>query len=205
MRAEGSGDTEGFGCPKSVDPHHFRVEVPPGRDGVVLIAEHYGIKAGIRGAPEVAPRCYLPRRVWGRIADDVKRDFNERLRAKKMKPGRWLAGSNKVERLLGKELLVLAWAVEKASSRLVATAVRNWSGLRPEERWWLYTVTAAATGEPQQADVGWRKALRFALTENPADDQALLVFKAARLIKDEPSPFGAVPPLLEYMKVGNAG
>lgn len=55
MRAEGSGDTEGFGCPKSVDPHHFRVEVPPGRDGVVLIAEHYGIKAGIGAFPKSPP------------------------------------------------------------------------------------------------------------------------------------------------------
>jgi hypothetical protein len=40
-------------------------------------------------------------------------------------------------------------------------------GLRPEERWWLFTVTAAATGFPEHADIGWRKALRFALTENP--------------------------------------
>ena len=31
----------------------------------------------------------------------------------------------------------------------------------------LFTVTAAATGWPEHADVGWRKALRFALTENP--------------------------------------
>ena len=46
-------------------------------------------------------------------------------------------------------------------------AIRNWVGLRPEERWWLFAVTAAATGWPEHADVGWRKALRFALTENP--------------------------------------
>jgi hypothetical protein len=76
-------------------------------------------------------------------------------------------GINKVERLLGKELLVLAWAVENASPEAVPNAVRNWIGLRPEERWWLFTITAAATGLPEHANIGWRKALRFALTENP--------------------------------------
>lgn len=159
--------TLGFGCPDTTDPHRFEVDIPAGRTGIVSIEEHYGIKAGIDGLPEVADRCHLPRGIWSLIAEDVKRDFNERLRAKKLTASRWTIGINKVERLLGKELLVLAWAVEKASPDLVPNAIRNWVGLRPEERWWLFTVTAAATGLPEHADIGWRKALRFALTENP--------------------------------------
>jgi hypothetical protein len=165
--------TVGFGCPKEVDPHHIVVDIPAGRTGIVLISEHYGIKAGIGGLPEVAERCHLPRHIWSLIAEDVKRDFNERLRAKKLNTSRWTVGSNKVERLLGKELIVLAWAVEKADPEQVPNAIRNWTGLRPEERWWLFTVTAAATGGPDQADLGWRKALRFALTENPLTDVAV--------------------------------
>jgi hypothetical protein len=40
--------------------------------------------------------------------------------------------------------------------------------LAPEERWWLYTMTAAATGNFLAGrGRGWRKALRYALTENP--------------------------------------
>jgi hypothetical protein len=40
--------------------------------------------------------------------------------------------------------------------------------LAPEERWWLYTMTAAATGNYLTGrGRGWRKALRYALTENP--------------------------------------
>lgn len=159
--------TLGFGCPDTTDPHRFEVEIPAGRVGDILIEEHYGIRAGINGLPEVVERCRLPRVIWQMIVEDVKRDFNERLRAKKLAAGRWSTGANKVERLLGKELLVLAWAVEKALPDSVPNAVRNWVGLRPEERWWLYTVTAAATGLPGDADTGWRKALRFALTENP--------------------------------------
>jgi Protein of unknown function (DUF3780) len=159
--------TLGFGCPDGTDPHRFEVDIPAGRTGIVSIEEHYGIKAGINGLPEVVERCHLPRPIWSMIAEDVKRDFNERLRAKKLTASRWTVGVNKVERLLGKELLVLAWAVEKASPDSVPNAIRNWVGLRPEERWWLFAVTAAATGWPENADVGWRKALRFALTENP--------------------------------------
>jgi hypothetical protein len=159
--------TLGFGCPETTDPHRFEVDIPAGRTGIVSIEEHYGIRAGIDGLPEVAERCHLPRPIWSMIAEDVKRDFNERLRAKKLGASRWTVGVNKVERLLGKELLVLAWAVEKASPESVPNAIRNWVGLRPEERWWLFAITAAATGFPEHADVGWRKALRFALTENP--------------------------------------
>lgn len=157
----------GFGCPETPDPHRFEVDIPAARAGAVTITECYGIKAGIGGLPEVAERCILPRAIWSLIAEDLKREFNERLRAKKLPSSRWTVGINKLERLLGKELLVLAWAVEAAVPETVPNAIRNWIGLRPEERWWLFNITAAATGLPQHSDIGWRKALRFALTENP--------------------------------------
>ncbi|PSQ99340.1 MAG: hypothetical protein BRD48_04380 [Bacteroidetes bacterium QS_9_68_14] len=44
----------------------------------------------------------------------------------------------------------------------------NWWGLSSEERWWLFTMTNAATGHAQHGrDRGWRVAVRYALTENP--------------------------------------
>ena len=46
--------------------------------------------------------------------------------------------------------------------------MKNWQGLAPEERWWLYTMANAATGHALAGrNKGWRKAIRFALTENP--------------------------------------
>ena len=163
-------NTIGFGVPDTTDPHRFEVDIPATRTGVVSIQEHYGIKAGLNGLPEIAERCLLPRLLWQAIADEMKRDFNERLRARKLAPGRWTTGVNLVERLLGKELLVLAWAVERAPAETVPNAIRNWLGLRPEERWWLYTMAAAASGRVEDAEIGWRKALRYALTENPLAD-----------------------------------
>jgi hypothetical protein len=92
-----------------------------------------------------------------------------------VKTGKWLkAGQVPVERSLGKELVLLAWAIEDCDPVLISTAVRNWLGLVPEERWWLYTMTNASTGHAiNDRGKGWRKAVRFALTENPISDTAL--------------------------------
>jgi hypothetical protein len=166
--------TVGFGCPDTIDPHHFVVTIPRSREGAVRITEMYGLDGGRQGTPDVLDRVEVPREIWQQLADALKRSFNERLKEKKLTTSRWLIGDNKVERLLGKELLVLAWAVERADPAVVPVAVRNWSGLRPEERWWLFTMTAAATGGIDDGDIGWRKALRFALTENPLPDELAL-------------------------------
>lgn len=162
--------TIGFGVPDSIDPHYFCVRIPPGRNDPVEIIENYGIDGGINGRPEMVLRCRLNRAAWSSIAEELRREFNERLKAHKLTTSRWSVGDNAVERLLGKELLVLAWAIESADLETIPNAIRNWIGLKPEERWWLYTMTAAATGNAETTEVGWRKALRYALTENPSSE-----------------------------------
>jgi hypothetical protein len=58
-----------------------------------------------------------------------------------------------------------------ADPSLISAAVKNWLGPAPEERWWLFTMTNAATGHAIHGrGKGWRKAVRFALTENPVTD-----------------------------------
>jgi hypothetical protein len=162
--------TVGYGVPDTIDPHFFLVRIPPGRNDTVEIIENYGIDGGINGRPEMVLRCRLPRPAWSAIAEDLRREFNERLKTHKLTTSRWTVGDNAVERLLGKELLVLAWAIESADTETIPNAVRNWLGLKPEERWWLYTITAAATGHADNTEIGWRKALRYALTENPSSE-----------------------------------
>jgi len=68
---------------------------------------------------------------------------------------------------LGKELCILCWAVEEATPDDIPNALRNWEALAPEERWWLYTMTVATTGQAMQRGLGWRKALRAAIADNP--------------------------------------
>ena len=37
--------------------------------------------------------------------------------------------------------------------------------LRPEERWWLFAMTAAEAGLPEDGERGWRRALYAALSD----------------------------------------
>ncbi|MBT9168346.1 MAG: hypothetical protein DDT19_01691 [Syntrophomonadaceae bacterium] len=83
-----------------------------------------------------------------------------------MPAGRFVIGQTPLAQLLGKELLVLVWAVEDCDLAVVEVAIRNWLGLSPEERWWLYTMTNAQTGKRDDRR-GWRMALKYALCENP--------------------------------------
>jgi hypothetical protein len=69
--------------------------------------------------------------------------------------------------LSGKELCILCWAVEDAPPDDIPNALRNWEALAPEERWWLYTMTVATTGQAMQKGLGWRKAFRAAIADNP--------------------------------------
>lgn len=165
--------TIGFGVPDAVDPHCVVVHIPKKRDAPVLVEEHFGVSAAREGQPDLVERLKLTRARWSAIADTLRRVFNERLKEKNLSGGRWTVGENRVERLLGKELLVLGWAIEKAEEELVPAAITNWSGLKPEERWWLCTMTTAATGGLDDGEIGWRKALRFALTENPTTAEEL--------------------------------
>lgn len=158
--------TKGFGVPDTIDPHHFIVTIPSGNSGDIIISEHFGVTASNEDN-DILMRCRLPRSAWRSISEDVKRIFNDRLREKKLKPSRWSAGENPVERLLGKELCVLAWAIENATEETHAAAVACWIGFKPEERWWLFKMVDQTVGEADDKDIGWRKALRIAFTESP--------------------------------------
>lgn len=170
---------EGFGFDPSESGHHFRVTIPAKKDERVYISEHFSLddtperlELNIAlGAEDSKLRVLLPRLKWDDIAEATQLEFNQRLRQMNFRPGKWKAGSTPISRLFGKELVLLAWAIEDADPALIPIAVRNWLGLAPEERWWLFTMTNAATGHAIAGrNKGWRKAVRFALTENPVSE-----------------------------------
>lgn len=175
-----------FGFNADDSRHHFQVVIPKGVKEPIEISEHltWDDRSGtslvsLGSADDGEIRIILARPKWDAIAEDVRSEFNRRLKREGRRAGSWRVGPNVVRRELGKELVLLAWAIEDADPGLVPTAIANWLGLVPEERWWLYTQTAGATGHGlRDRNKGWRKAVRFALTENPvsmrAKDEAIV-------------------------------
>jgi len=167
-------DYWGFGFNPQESQHHFLVCVSEAREGSVIIYERLAWQDGgeIQKINEYAddkPKARISKHKWKLLEETVRSEFNTRLKKKKVPAGRFAIGQTPLERLFGKELLVLVWAVEDCDPANIPTALRNWLGLAPEERWWLFTMTNAATGNIDDR-MGWRKALRYALTENPIDE-----------------------------------
>ena len=154
--------TLGFGVPATSDPHHFKVTIPKANTGRVLISEHLGLQSAC-DETSVIDRIYLERIRWTAIRAHIQRDFNSRLKSHDLTTSTWKVGENLVDRLLGKELCVLAWSVEFIDMDRISIAIRNWLALRPEERWWLFGMTAISTGGLDSGGKGWRVALRHAL------------------------------------------
>jgi hypothetical protein len=157
--------TVDFGAPSAFGAHLFRVEIPAVRTVPVVIIEDYGYRGQENGIPRDEKRVALHRSVWSAIADIARREFNDRLKTAKVTTGRWHTGTNLVERLLGKELCVLAWAAETASEEQLPVICSKWAALRPEERWWLFAMTVAEAGLPDDTQRGWRRALFHALSD----------------------------------------
>ncbi len=162
--------TVDFGASDTFGTHLFRVEIPASRNEPVVIVEDYGYRGQEGGIPREEERVVMKRPVWSAIADIARREFNDRLKAVKILTGRWHTGTNRVDRLLGKELCVLAWAAETANEGQLPVICSKWAALRPEERWWLFAMTVAGAGLPEDAHRGWRRALFLALSdgEKPA-------------------------------------
>ena len=174
--------TLGFGVPATSDPHHFKVIIPKANSGKVQISEYLGLQAQ-SDEFAVIDRVVLARPRWTKIRSEVQRTFNARLKAHNVKTSTWKVGDNLVDRLLGKELCVLAWAIEGMDLEKIPVAVRNWLALRPEERWWLFGMTAMSTGGIKDGDKGWRLALRHALGDVAQSD--LLKPRSRKIVKND--------------------
>ena len=195
----GRQKTYGFGVNPADSQNHFFVVIPPKNPNSHapreieiyerfqwtppgLTREEEMAKAGVSSAEEL--KLYSDEQIlqksdilrlrvswhkWSLLVKDITAEFNTRLGEKKLTKGRFSIGGTPVERLFGKEMMVLLWGVEDCDPSNVPTAIRNWKGLMPEERWWLYTMTNASTGGIKDTK-GWRTALRYALCENPIQE-----------------------------------
>lgn len=179
----------GFGFNPLDSKHHFLIIIPKAVNGKVLIYERFewGNKddnpelldsnLSLFDEPEQKIdqrfdrlKCEISKIKWKEVENTFRSEFNARLKDLGLKSAAWKQGQNAVQRLFGKELTLLCWAIEDCDLQVIPTAIRNWLGLKPEERWWLYTMTNASTGEAH-TKYGWRTAVRYALTENPVTEK----------------------------------
>lgn len=162
-----------FGHEPSQSPYRFVLVADRAARGVRLEERFAGdaVDPGSDEAPALNPvvKATLDEYRWSRVAEAVRVEFNNRLSITGMKPARWRAGETVLAPYLGKELTLLLWVIEDADPSLIPNMVANWSGLAPEERWWLYTTINATAGHPEHGrDRGWRRAVKIALAENPS-------------------------------------
>lgn len=142
-----------FSVPDVPAPHHVIVEE---RANNVLFIEDFGAGSGM-----ILHRAMLPLSVWKMIREDVRKYLNARAKAKGVKACKgWRSGGRTgVDRILGRELIVLIWSLAGADEQGVKAAFRRWSTHRPEDLWYLFQ-QADVDGRTWDAPlVGWRAAL----------------------------------------------
>lgn len=161
--------------------HGFLIEVPKGtgKNDLIRLSEHRNVDISqldsttgtIESDSDPAVRVVIDRARWLALAPAFWEEANRRLRANGLPTCKFQKNPSKpvpVHPSLGKELCVLCWAVEDAQPDLIPNALMNWEALAPEERWWLYTMAVATTGQAvTHRGLGWRRALRAALADNP--------------------------------------
>jgi len=182
--------TVGFGASSEFGRHCFYVEIPATPREAILIYEDYGFDGDESRRETTECRIVLARELWTKIRDDARRDFNARLKVKKLSTGSWKTGTIKLDRFLGRELCILAWAAEHASPQECPIICQKWLALRPEERWWFYAKTASEARLSDQTQRGWRKALYCAFSdgENIKLQQKVKPKTKKKVIEDDGSP-----------------
>ena len=163
----------GFGYIPEETKHHYLIRIPKSKESKIVIYERFEWDREDIQTTDINyenTKVILDRHKWDLVKDSIQNELNRTLKNNNITVGRFKLGDTPIERLLGKEMIVLLWAIEDSDPSLIPTAVRNWLGFSREEKWWLFTMTNAATGQADDKR-GWRKAIRYAVTEHPIDDK----------------------------------
>lgn len=164
--------TIGFGAPAWEGAHRWIIRIPRERDAPVVLLEDYGRNGFPSSIYEPVVRAIVPRTIWTVVASPLQSHLNERLKEAKLARGRFVTGDNVIERLLGTEACLLAWAIDDATpnqAREAFTAMRTYL---PCEVRCLYQY-AARDRDLSRPAYGWRKAIKFALIASKSDEPAV--------------------------------
>ena len=159
-------ELQGFGFNEKESTHCFIVDTALNPEKKIYFYESFNYGEG----SNMELKSSLPKKVWYKIHRILANYFNDQLSKENVKKSRWKQGENPVRKLLGKEMMLLVWAIEETEDENeIEQAVINWKGLYPEERWFLYTIVNATTGTDTEENrsKAWRKAVKYGFIENP--------------------------------------
>lgn len=149
----------GFGFIPQESTHHFLIKI---LDNEIIVHESFLYNENEHNY--IAKTC-IDTWKWDMIKDALQNEFNNRLKKDNYNKGKWQKETI-IEKLMGKEMLLLVWAIESnVTKEDIERAIINWIGLSPEERWYLFTMTNANSGKVYDRK-GWRKALKYIFCEN---------------------------------------
>lgn len=161
----------GFGYIPEETKHHFLIRIERSKRSKIVIYERFVWDDSENQTTDIKEdiiKVKINYGKWDKVKEVVEKEFNRRLKQDNILVGKFKIGDTPIERLFGKELILLLWAIEDTDPSLIDNAINNWLGLLPEERWWLFTMANASTGHFSNKK-GWRIAIRYALTDNPID------------------------------------
>lgn len=165
----------GFGFIPEETQHHFLIRIPRSKNKDIVVYERFhwdDTEPETSDLNEKTIKTIIAVEKWNAVKMVIEKEFNRRLAINNTIIGKFKIGDIPLDRLFGKELVLLLWAIEDSDPGLIPIAIKNWLGLSAEERWWLFTMANASTGHYANKR-GWRIAIRYALTDNPVDEKTV--------------------------------
>lgn len=150
--------------------HGYRFDVKHHADGGITIYERMANHEGETSLSGPREKAKLNGRRWTLVQGAVAAEFNHRLKQDGLRAGKWLKDTTPLAPHLGKELVLLVWAIDDQDPTVIPRMLANWRGLAPEERWWFYTtINASVRARALDKSFGWRAAIKTAFLDEPRD------------------------------------
>jgi len=158
-------NTLGFGFNPDETEHHFYMVITPDE---VEVYERFYWEDGeqVKDLQDKNLILKMEKGKFNKVKSTLKKYMNEEMVKRGDKKGDLKDGAFPIERLLGKEIMVLLWGIEEINTSLIDAAVKSWAGFSNMDLWWIFTRTNAANGYYKNR-MGWRKSIKYMLTEDP--------------------------------------
>ena len=141
MRKSSTATSLGFGLSLDSLSHHFLLNLCDKKCPYIYISEHFEFYENEERRTieySIDPnhpsmRVVLPYKKWEAIESSIQFTLNQSLKRAGIKTSKFTVGFNLLPKLLGKEVILLCWAIEDADPALIPMAIKNWQGLKPED------------------------------------------------------------------------